>query len=500
MPAVEIQQIRIQHLYVAEFHHRSNWTHLPSLRDSILANGVISPLVVRKRKAAGYEVGAGVCRMKAATMAELKTVPCIVVDLDDEDFIALQVDENRQRADLHPLDEALYCEELQKRGQTNEQIAKRLGMKKRDVIRRLALIALSDTARKAFVSGRLDEEAALALAQLRDAGRQKDVLSALDAGTLLPEEIPSYVRRTFTADLDDVPWRKTDEQLVVKAGACSTCPKRSDVQRDLFPDGTPGIRCLDVDCYRGKMEAVFSAESAKEGASVLVQEADTLFIPISTGRPQVIRSSGMVDEQAQCPHVDNYTWGEAVKLALPEGAEAPTVYLARDQDGRPRYMMREALVSKIVKKSDLAKAKKDDQVSGDPHRPDDAAPTTRGEGKIRRKLILKLAEAAIATDHEVWPWIVSRILSGCTARSISAAAELLDSSIKHLDPPGPDGIEGLIHLAQSSTRQARRVATAALVFEEADVVGDLAASVKELAAVIETDLAALEAEIRGPSA
>lgn len=495
--AAEIQQIRIQHLNIADFHHRSNWSHLNALRDSIVANGVISPLVVRKRKAGGYEIGCGVCRMKAATMAELKTVPCIVVELDDEDFIAMQVDENRQREGLHPIDEALYCEEFAKRGLAHDAIAKRLGLKKRDVIRRMGLLALGSAARTAYVAGRIDEDAALSLAQLREPGRQKDVLAALDAGTLQPEEITSYVRRTYTANLDDVPWRKSDEKLVPKAGACTTCPKRSDVQRDLFPSGTTGLRCLDVDCYRQKMATVWAAEASKEGASVLEQDADTLFAPVDVGRPAVLRSSGMVDEQASCPHVENYTWGDAIGKATPVGAEAPTVYLAKDQDGRPRYLMREALVAKIVKKSDLPKAR----VETPPPRADGetAGATPRSEGRLRRKIVQRFAELAIAPaaqDHDPWWWIVGRILSGCTARSLSSAAELLAPAIQQLDPPGKDGADGLAQLARESNRQARRVAIAVLIFEDADVVGEFSPQIVELAQELEIDLAALDAELR----
>lgn len=498
MATQEIQQIRLQHLHVAEFHHRQIW-NLPPLRDSIAANGVIEPLVVRKRKAGGYEIGAGVRRVKAAEMAELKTVPCIVVDLDDEDFIAMQVDENRQREGLHPLDEALYCEELHKRGQNNDQIAKRLSIKKRDVIRRLLLIALSPASRKAFVAGRFDEEAALSLAQLKDGGRQKDVLAGLDAGTLQPEEITSYVRRTFTASLDDVPWRMSDEKLVVKAGACTTCPKRSDVQRDLFPEGTTGLRCLDVDCYRAKMDATWAVVSAKDGVSLLEQEATSLFIPQSNSRPVVTNSSGMVDKQAPCPHVDGFSWAEAVERALAEGAEEPTTYLARDQDGRPRYLLREAIVSRLVKKSAPAREQADKESAADPHRPEETGPSPRAEGRVRRKMVSKLAELAIAGDHDTWAWVVERVLRGATARSASATAELLDGAIKALDPPGKDGIEGLVQLAQSSNRQARRVATALSIFEEADVVGEIGEPIRQLATLCEIDLDAIEREIRGVS-
>jgi len=503
----EVKPIKLESLHVATFHKRSVWGPMTDLRDSIVANGVLEPLIVRPRDrkaGGGFEIGAGVRRWKAATMAELKTVPCIVRELDDEDMIALQVDENRQREGLHPIDEADYCQELASRGMANEAIAKRLGIKKRMVVQRMALLALGKQARAAFVDGRIDAEAALALAQVGDVSRQRDVLAALDAGTLCAEEITSYVRRTFTKPLDDVPWRKTDEKLVVKAGPCSTCPKRSEVQRDLFPDATQGSRCLDVDCWTSKMEATWAIEVAKPDVTLLDQPAEQLFIPSSTGRSPVIRSSGMVDMSALCPLVDNYTWHEAIERIVPIMAEKPSLYIARDLDGRPRFLFREAIVSKIVKKSDLAKSSAEAKAAQDPHRDgageqqpaEPGAPSPRAEGKIRRRIIAAIAERVIRDDHDTWPWVVAQLLDQLTPRAVSAAAELLGPAIRQLDPPAQDGMPGLIQLAGESARQARRVATAALVFEVADVVGEIVAPIRELAALCGIDLAELEAEVR----
>lgn len=495
-----VQQIRIQHLHVSDFHHRSMWGAMTDLRDSIAANGVIEPLIVRKRKAGGYEIGAGVRRCKAATMAELKTVPCIVVDLDDEDFIALQVEENRQREGLHPLDVALYCQEFHERGQTADQIAKRLGMKKRDVIQKQRLVALSPSARKAFIAGRFDEEAALALTTTSDASKQADVLAALDAKTLQPEDIVGYIRRTFTASLDDVPWRATDEKLVPKAGACATCPKRSDVQRDMFPKESTGTRCLDVDCWRGKMEASFRAEAERPGVVHFDQQGDDLFaLGQVDERPKILRSSGMVDADAQCQLVPGRTWREAVFREIPEGGEAPSVYLTRDQDGRPRFVMREATVARIVKKSAAAKQAAEKKRETDVVRPpgDAPVPSPRVERKIRTQTLTVFAERVISGDHETLAWIVSRLLEGATARAVAMTAELLAPSIQQLDQQGLQGKEALIALAATANRQARRVATAVLIFEEADVIGEIPPSIRELAEQCSLDLSAIEAEIRG---
>jgi ParB/RepB/Spo0J family partition protein len=502
----EIKLIRIQHLHIAPFHHRTRWGDMNSLRDSIADHGIIEPLVVRDRKEGGYEIGCGVRRMKAAMMAELKTLPCIVVELDDEDFIAQQVDENRQREGLHPLDEALYCEELSKRGCNNEQIGKRLGLKKRDVVRRMSLLALGPAARRAFIADKFDEESALSIASVSDPGRQGDILAALDAGALQPEELTAYIRRTFTAQIDDVPWRLTDAEIVVKAGACASCPKRSDVQRDLFPRDTIGIHCLDVDCYGAKMDAAWTKARAREGVTILEQAPESLFVHVqSGGRPTVLRSSGMVDADVECPYLKGHTWREAIGQALKPDAEAPTEYLARDLDGRARHLFREAIVAKIVRRSEAAtRQAAADKSDATPAAEPGAAPpaSPRAENKLRRALVTRLAQAACLGDADTWPWVAARVIEGSTPRALSAAAELLAEPLKTLDPPPPanaDPKTSMIALAASSNRQARRVATSVLIFDEADAVNEINDALRDLAKMVDADLAAFEREIRGPS-
>jgi ParB/RepB/Spo0J family partition protein len=479
---------------------------MPSLRDSILSEGVLVPLEVRKRKEGGYWIVWGVRRFKAGGMAELKTFPCIVVDIDEEEAMSRQFAENRDREGHHPLDVALYCGDFANQGRDHNWIAKRLHLKKRDVVQKLRLLALSPAARKAFVAGKFDEDAAVALTTTSDPAKQADVLAALDAGSLQAEEIVGYIRRTFTAPLDDVPWRVSDEKLVAKAGACGPCPKRSDVQRDMFPRESTGLRCLDVDCWRSKMEATWKIELARPGVVLFDQQTDSVFA-VTDSRPSVIRSSGMVDADVACPHMTTTrTWREAVFSALPEGAEPPTVYLARDQDGRPRFLMREATVSRIVKRSPGARRDQDDDApaktpaGAQPSPAGDAGATSRrAENRIRRSMIQTFAERVVSGDHDTWAWVVDRMLDGATPRSLSAAADLLEDSIRGLDQDGLTAKGGLAALAATANRQARRVATAIMIFEEADVVGEISESLHALAKSCDLDLATIEREIRSPA-
>ena len=123
----EIQEIALERLYPSEGNRRIGGfdeQKLQQLADSIKAVGVQQPAVVRLgRKAAEsvgravgvkveatelrYEIVAGERRWKAATLAGLATLPCVIRELDDVTVIKIQTIENLQREDIHPLDEDL---------------------------------------------------------------------------------------------------------------------------------------------------------------------------------------------------------------------------------------------------------------------------------------------------------------------------------------------------------------------------------------------------------
>lgn len=494
-----VKSIRVQHLHAAAFHHRTCWGALAELRDSIADMGIIEPLVVRARKDGGYEVICGMRRLKAGVMADLKTVPCLVLELDDADAIAMQVAENLEREGLHPIDEAMYFDDLHRGGMDHAAIAKRLQVKKRHVIQRMKLLALSAAARKAFINDKFGEDEALALARLADAGKQGDVLAALDAGSIQREEIVGYVAREFTASLEDVPWRVSDEMLVQAAGPCTTCHKRSDVQKDLFGADQKALRCLDVACWRSKMDATFAVEAAKEGASLIDESAHNLFVP-QPGRPVVMKSTGYVDADASCQFMIGHTWRQAVGKSIKADAEPPTLYLARDQDGRPRFLLRESVVGKMVRKSDAAKELAAQQAEADPVKNETspaAGPSPRAEGKIRRAIVAGFVEAVIANQYDTWGWVAERVIDNATPRAISSAASLFEKDITALGVAGLEADKiGLLELIRQSNRQAKRVSTAVLIFDEADVVGEIQPSVRALADACDIDLVALERDIR----
>lgn len=486
-----LRAVRTGLLKTAPYHKRSNWGDMDGLTASVLEHGVIEPPVVRIVDDI-YEVICGSRRVRAALKAGLDQIQCLIVEVDEVAALTMQVAENREREGLHPMDEAAYFEEFAKRGFSPGDIAKRFQLKPRDVERRIKLCALAPKLREAYIAGKFDDAAALALARLDSVPKQMEILGTVELGALQPEEIVSYCQREHTAQLEDVPWRVSDETM--PGGACTACPKRNTVQRDLFDD-VRGDRCLDTTCYRDKMAAVWQRELEKPGAQVHEAEVYSLFIPQAGGRPAVLKSSGMVDADAQCPHLTGYTWREAINISIRDNGsgEAPTEYLAKDMDGRPRRMFRESLASRIVKRGDAAQAEASARSDADPTKATSTS-SGRAEAKIRRAIVDQLAAKVSDSDVDAWGWIVEQLIGLCSSRAVASVITQFEEAIKELSDVTDS--DGLGQLVRKSNRRAKQVALALLVRELADVVGELPKPLLELAAEADVDVAAIERTIR----
>lgn len=118
-------------------------TALQELAASIRQYGVLQPLSVR-RKADGYELVAGERRLRAAKLAGLRSVPCVLLVLDDTQSGLVALVENLQRKDLDYLEEAAGLAQLIRRyGLSQEQAAARIGKSQSAVANKLRLLQLS---------------------------------------------------------------------------------------------------------------------------------------------------------------------------------------------------------------------------------------------------------------------------------------------------------------------------------------------------------------------
>ncbi len=145
---------------------------IAELANSILEHGIIQPIVVRK-KAKGYEIVAGERRYRAARKAELKTVPCLVRELTDEQNMLLAIIENMQREDLNPIEEAQAIEKMiDTYGLTQEQVSKSLSKSRPYIANALRLLKLPEKIQDMITEGMLSPGHARALVAVKDEKKQ----------------------------------------------------------------------------------------------------------------------------------------------------------------------------------------------------------------------------------------------------------------------------------------------------------------------------------------
>jgi len=115
------------------------------LADSVRAQGVVQPVLVRPRTAGGYELIAGERRWRAARDAKLKTLPAVVREADDRDTLLLGLVENVAREDLSPIEEArAYAVLIDEFGLSLGEVAERVGRSKPAVSNRIRLLELPE--------------------------------------------------------------------------------------------------------------------------------------------------------------------------------------------------------------------------------------------------------------------------------------------------------------------------------------------------------------------
>lgn len=128
---------------------------LEELADSIRQNGVLQPLLVRK-KGSTYEIVAGERRYQAARQAGLTEIPVVIREISDEDVFKLALIENLQRSDLTPLEEARgYRQLIKDKDLTQEGLAKILSKSRSTITNTLRLLDLPDEVQELVEDGRL---------------------------------------------------------------------------------------------------------------------------------------------------------------------------------------------------------------------------------------------------------------------------------------------------------------------------------------------------------
>ncbi|WP_087023643.1 ParB/RepB/Spo0J family partition protein [Thaumasiovibrio subtropicus] len=192
-----LREIAITDLEPGEYQPRKDMSEeaLAELADSIRAQGVIQPIVVRPVGQGRFEIIAGERRWRASKLAGLAKVPCLVKEVHDRAAVAIALIENIQREDLNAIEEAQALERLQNEfSLTHQQVAEALGKSRTAVSNLLRLNQLDETVKQYVIQKQLDMGHARALLALPE-DLQPDTAQQVVAKGLTVRDTEKLVRK-----------------------------------------------------------------------------------------------------------------------------------------------------------------------------------------------------------------------------------------------------------------------------------------------------------------
>ncbi len=241
---------------------------LEDLADSIRAQGVVQPIVVRpvgstagSETESRYEIVAGERRWRAAQIAGLDTIPAVVRQIPDEAAVAMALIENIQREDLNPLEEAQALSRLiAEFDMTHQQAAGAVGRSRAAVSNLLRLLELGEEVKKLVEARKLEMGHARALLALTDPAAQLEAARRVATGQLsvrateqlvqklaAPRKKPSAGKRAKTVDPDV---RRLESQVAERLGA------RVELEHGAGGEGRLVIRYNSLDELEGILEHI----------------------------------------------------------------------------------------------------------------------------------------------------------------------------------------------------------------------------------------------------
>jgi ParB/RepB/Spo0J family partition protein len=309
---------------------------LQELAASIREHGILEPLLVRPaQKKQRFEIISGERRWRAAAIARLRALPCVVMSADDERAFQMRIIENLQREDVHPLDEAqAFAEMMTRFGREAGEIAAGIGRSTGYVWRRRQLVELPERAQQALRDGSLHLSVAELLVTVAPELRDEALGDLMMPHVTTLSAARRIIEARYRTQLKGAPFDVRDAQLYPEAGSCARCPRKSGNAPLLFEDEEqPKNICLNPACFAEKVRRATgrALERARaEGVQVIEDEKTLRQIFPYTGS-SVSTACAFVDADATCPDDIERTWRQVIGDRLP-------LYAAVDPAGRAHFL------------------------------------------------------------------------------------------------------------------------------------------------------------------
>ena len=168
-----------------------NQKQLDELRDSIVANGILQPIIIEPVEGSEREfyIIAGERRTRAAKMAGLSRVPVQLRKFDEQQKLEIALIENIQRSDLNPIEEATaYYNLIQMGDLSQDEVAKRVGKNRATIANAMRLLKLPDDMQKALINGQITSGHARALLMVKNDADMRVMFSKIVANGLSVRE------------------------------------------------------------------------------------------------------------------------------------------------------------------------------------------------------------------------------------------------------------------------------------------------------------------------
>ena len=254
-----ILQVPLEDLVPGQYQPRNKMHKdtLEELSKSIKAQGVLQPILARKKASKGYEIVVGERRWRAAQLAGLNTIPTIVKELNNDEAAKIALIENLQREDLNAMDQARGLQRLQIEFNLSQQdLASSVGKSRPTITNLLRLTKLSSVAQELLESGRIEMGHARALLTIEE-NLQKVLAEEIASKQLSVREVERLVARQDGSRKQKQTQRKRDPNTIkLEKEISETLGARVGISHNKKGIGKLVINFKNLDQLQGILEKI----------------------------------------------------------------------------------------------------------------------------------------------------------------------------------------------------------------------------------------------------